>query len=202
VRSPRGILTVLSAGALLIAGVATALVYASWRLPDPAVADRDQLLRWLVTRDLSQEPVQTRQSLAQRLEREFSGTAVNWDVARSRMSDAHRQRLWTNLPLLIQAWFASQAEQYAGLAPEERSACLDRILDTMAVWRDAAELRPSDDQEADSGQQPTGLAELVLGQLSQAIETADPEQRQQMSQLMAALQTQWIVRTLFRPASS
>ena len=52
----RRLLLVAASGGIAAALVAAVVGFCWPRLPDPATADRDGLLRWLVTRDLGQEP--------------------------------------------------------------------------------------------------------------------------------------------------
>ena len=58
-KNRRGILWLLVLVALVAAGIGTAIPFLQPRLPDPAVASRDELLRWLVARDLAKESPQT-----------------------------------------------------------------------------------------------------------------------------------------------
>ena len=86
---------VLVAVIMLLTGVLAAGGVGAWRLlcpplPRPELADREQLIVWLVTRDLNEEPAPTRRALARRLEEEFRGH-VDWEATGRKLSPAQRR---------------------------------------------------------------------------------------------------------------
>ncbi|MEA1951881.1 MAG: hypothetical protein U9N87_10880, partial [Planctomycetota bacterium] len=137
--------TFLATGLLLTIVVGLAWVYNS-RLPDPEHAGCDELVRWMVTRDLRQESAHTRKVLALRLESEF--VDVDWQGLDGRMSVEHRRRLWANLPLLLKPWFMNKLDDYNNRDAAERQACIDALIDRMAelscmnCLREKSETRP------------------------------------------------------------
>jgi hypothetical protein len=86
-KNRRGILWLALLATLLAVGAAAAVPFLRSRLPDPAVANRDELLRWLVTRDLAMETPQTRLVLIQRLGQEFH-SGVDWDALKRKTNGA------------------------------------------------------------------------------------------------------------------
>ncbi|MEE9603559.1 MAG: hypothetical protein V3V75_09655, partial [Thermoguttaceae bacterium] len=93
---------------LILILVATAALTAGFfyqpSLPHPRDADREQLVRWLVLRDLRGESGELRLALIQRLEQEFSAE-VDWDSMSDRLTQSQQQRLRDNLVLLLRPWF-------------------------------------------------------------------------------------------------
>ena len=164
------------------------LAYGS-QLPSPENANRQELLRWLVTRDLGEESAHTREVLARRLDSEF--VDVDWVSLNSRMSDEHRGRLWSNLPLLLEPWFMDKLETYNNRNDTQRPAFVDEIIDRMVELGGMDCLRgPSD------GGRPPGLMQLFIERAETCKEQARSERRQQMSQFIAAIQTRWLIRAL------
>jgi hypothetical protein len=183
---------------LLAVGVVASIGAWQARLPDPAVADRDQLLRWLVLRDLDKESAQTRQTLARRLEEEFSAD-VDWHVISSQLDNAKRKHVWQNILLLLQTWFVEKADRYCNLANDQRTAYLDRLLDTAAAWQDAEIIRPQEDKSPRSVTGRNGLLGVLLEQTQR--DNASPEQHDQVNQLLLAMQIRWLTRQPAAPAT-
>ena len=132
---------------LLIAGVVVAMlsvaagagylmVYSP--LPDPSVATRQELFRWLVLRDLSKESVEIRQKILSRLDTEFEnigdlGTTIE------NMEDSRRQMLWHNVTVLLEPWLLGKVEQYSQLPAAQKTGLyrsLPRSCRTVEQGRD------------------------------------------------------------------
>ncbi len=190
----RGILTVLVSAALLAAAVITAVVWYYPSLPDPAEADRRDLIRWLVTRDLSRVPEATREVLAERLEAEFSGE-IDWDTMAGELTDQQRQRLVENVGRLIGPWIGGKACRYAALPEAERVAYLDGLIDTLQQWRGLEALAP--DADTGGGAAP-GLLTAPLQRVGGLSEQAAPAEQRQIHEFLTALQTRWAARELTR----
>lgn len=190
----RGILTVLVSAALLAAAVMTALVWYYPSLPDPAEADRRDLIRWLVTRDLSRVPEATREVLAERLEEEFSGE-IDWDAMAGELTDQQRQRLVENVGRLIGPWIRGKACRYAALSEAERPAYLDGLIDTLQQWRGLDGLAPD---AGASGSAASGRSVLSLDRAHVLAEHAGPAEQRQVDEFVIALQTHWAARELAR----
>ena len=168
-------------------------------LPDPADADRDQLLQWLVAGDLSRESRETRKTLACRLEVEFA-QGIDFGDSGAELDEARKERLWNNVVLLLGPWFVAKVDGYFQLDPPERPDYVDRLLDTIDVWRGVDAMRPETaDGPGPDGADPSGdLMSVLLGQVEQWKETAEPEDRQRTDEFLAALKARWLTRTLER----
>lgn len=194
----RGILTVLVSAALLAATVVTAVVwYYPW-LPDPAQANRRELIRWLVTRNLAEVPETTREVLAQRLEEEFSGE-IDWATTAGELTDEQRHRLLENVGRLVGPWVRSKARSYAALPEAERAEYLDRLIDVLEQWRGLEDLAPP----AGPGEgAQSGLLTAALKQLETPTRLAGAAEHEPMRDFLTALRTRWAVREFARHVES
>jgi len=171
------------------------------RLPEPELADRDALLRWIVTRDLAKEPPATRQTLARRLEGEFFGSGIDWDAVGAELDRSQREQLWANVLLLMEPWYMDKVDGYFALAAAERPAYVDTIIDRIDDWGGVESVCRKDGADA-----PAGATSALLGALLERIEIwqqqADGERRGQIRQFQLALQTRWLYRKLSEVATS
>ena len=166
------------------------------RLPDPATADREGLVRWLVLRDLDREPAEIRQVLATRFESEL---AQEFDVSnvRNKLSPQQRERLWANVLVLVEQWYMDHVEGYFACDSAASGAYLDGIIDVIERWKPLASLAPPGEAEpTESGGEEQKFLELLDAQLAQWKEAAPPSQREKIEQFDAALRTRWMLRTL------
>jgi hypothetical protein len=171
--------------------LAAAVVGFCWpRLPDPATADRDGLLRWLVTRDLGQEPFETRLVLARRLEEEFSGK-IDWAAVGRNLDGQRRDRLWDNVLLLLEPWFADKVDGYFRLQEPQRPAYLDQTLQLIENWKGATALSPEDSAASPQARRP-GLIEVVVERIGRWTESVTPQRRQQVREFLLAVQSRWL----------
>jgi len=192
VRVRRGILVVVAL-AILPVGTAVVAVPLFWpRLPDPAVADRDDVFRWLVVRDLGKESADTRLVLVRRLEEEFS-TEFDWQNAGKGLDEAQRRQLWKNVQLLIGPWLLDKTDGYYMLAVTERPAYLDRLIDTITVWQGIDSLRP---KQTDTSDEQGGLIAALLDQTERWKQQATPHRRSQIDRFIVAVQARWLLRNL------
>ena len=179
--------------ALLAAGVAMAAAarwYQSGQLADPAVADRPELLRWLVTRDLRSESAETCRTLARRLEDEFC-EGIDWDSVGSQLDQGHRKQLWKNIPVLLKPWFMDRVDGFHKCAASQRLVYVDQTIDTITVWSRMDSLFVEPGQ---AGQADCGLLAVLLGQIETWAQDADPKQRGQNGEFLRAVQGRWLVR--------
>jgi hypothetical protein len=181
----RRILWLLLPLALLGTGVGAAVPFFFPGLPDPAVANREQLFRWIITRDLAKESPETCLVLVQRLEEEFR-TGVDWDSMDGHITDAQREQLWKNIPLLFRPWLCEKAKVYARLSAVERSKFMDAIFNTLSAWRGADKLqaKPSDNASA----QRPNLLSVFFDQVDACKKEAEPDERDRITQFVGALQ--------------
>ncbi len=178
--------------AIITAGVAAASLYPP-SLPNPANCGRDDLLRWVVTRDLTGEPLELQTTLARRLEQEFRG-GVDWDQLGPQMTDLQRQQLWQNLPLLLEAWLREKAHAYATMPKEQQRALLDQILSQLATWRGIEAVRP---EQADVHRPNSeSLLALLQRRMQQYVDRAPSPEREQMGQLLLGIQTRGLAKQL------
>lgn len=186
----RGFLTLVGVGLVLVAGVAAALALWKLHLPDPAVANRDQLLRWLFTRDLEHETRDVRQRLITRLEAEFSTTSVSWDQANARLKEEYREQLWKNLALLVEPWLDEKLEQYGRLPVAQRVAYVDQLLDRLSAWKGLASIRP----EAQATSSGGAMWQPLLVRVRDWQGQADPQRRELIGQFLLTAQVRWLIR--------
>ena len=192
-RNARGVLTAVALAAVL--AVSAAYLLLPQPLADPEHCDREALLRWMVIRDLSRHPPETQQTLARRLDEEFR-TGFDWEAAAAQLGRSQRQQVWENVLLLLEPWFTDRVEAYFALPAAERPTYLDEILDRMQAWRGVELLRSTRSDGIDPhGEEPDFVA-LFQQRIERCKSRADPDEREQISQLQLALQTRWLLRTL------
>lgn len=187
-------MTVLGAGMCAAGLVAAVIGFCSPRLPDPATADRNGLLRWVVTQDLSQEPYERRLVLARRLEHEF-GERVDWPAIGNGLTAEQKQRLWDNVLVLLEPWFADKVDGYFGVPEAKRPAFVDRTLELIENWRGAAALCAGPPPGAGDGKRP-GLLEVFAERVARWTRSASPQRGDQVRQFLLAVQTRWFQRAL------
>ena len=174
-------------------GVAIPYLYPS--LPDPAIADRDGLFRWLVVRDLGQESAETRRVLAHRLEEECS-TGIDWEAAGQGLDEPQRRRVWNNIVLLLQPWFVQKRDYYFELDQNDRPAYLDRLLDTFEIWQGVDALCPDETEDDGSSGEKRELLSVLSTHVQQWKEASPREERQRTDRFLWAIQSRWVLRSL------
>lgn len=181
---------------LVISAVVLVAVGAVWyqqtRLPHPSEADSEQLLRWMVLRDLREEPAELRCVLACRLEEEFGGKAVDWDGVSERLSNSSRGRASENFLTLLRPWLSHKLAEYEGLAPKDRLGHLDRVLDIRATLEQGAakmDAAPAEDERR--------LVERAQEEIERWRDEASTAERGSITQYLVSLET----RRLTRPVS-
>lgn len=162
------------------------------RQPLPAeMTEPVELRTWIIERDLSQEPAETRAQVARRLEKEFRRDSPL--VLELRQLDpAERQRAQENIVQLIESLFIAKAHEYARQPEHRRQQYLDRELDRLTKLID-----PQRATELHSATfSPAGFAAIALFQqrLEQWVERADPESRPKLREFATALQNRWLAR--------
>jgi hypothetical protein len=148
---PDRVMTIRRPFPLILIIVATTALAAGFlyqpTLPHPRDADREQLVRWLVLRDLRGESDELRLTLVQRLEEEFSAE-VDWDSMSDRLTQSQQKRLRDNLVLLLRPWFMSKLEGYFSLPVPQRAAYVDELLDTITSWSGVDTLQGCNPEDA------------------------------------------------------
>ena len=123
----RGIFIGLLLG--FLATVSLAVVVAAYiqRLPDPSTASRRGLFRWLVERDLAEQPRNVQLVIMGRVEKELlAGT--DFSKVAAMLDDVQRQRLLANADLLARCWFEREADRYFAEPESRRSALLGQQI--------------------------------------------------------------------------
>jgi len=192
-----GLLTVLSLIAMLGVTAGAGLYYVYAPLPDPAQATTEQLFRWLVTRDLSQEPASMQQAIVRRLDSDLGQTS---DLAEAiaQLNESRRAMLWTNIGTLLTPWLLERVDEYGKIPAAERSAYLDRFLDRVDQWSKigAACQQGESASTATKSQGKAGgsLSKLIADRIAECSRQAEPDQRKRIAAFMTAVQARWIVR--------
>ncbi len=196
-RKHRGILTILLGLTLLTTGITVAVPVFVPRLPDPAVADRDQLLRWLVVRDLNRESPATREVLVRRLDEEFR-LGIDWETTGDGLDGDQRKRVWENVLLLMDPWLKQKTDRYFALPQPQRPAFLDNVIDSINNWRGVESFCPdrgASDTHAESHAPAGGLLSGMLSRTDLHTDQ-DPTRREEIDQFLQAVQARWLVRSL------
>jgi len=188
---------------LLIAGVVVAMLsvaagaglfMAYVPLPDPSIATRHDLLRWLVLRDLAKEPMEIRLTIVSRLDTEFENVSDMGSTI-EKLEGYRRQMLWHNVTVLLEPWLLSKVDQYSLLPASQQGGYIDRFLDRAEQWNKigAACLKNSTER---GSQGTASVSKMVLDQIEQCGKQAAPEKRRQIDAFMIAVQGRWLWRQL------
>lgn len=196
VHGPRGMLNL--AVFLLPAVIGVTLLGAAplwhYRLPSPEDSDRDQLLRWLVTRDLGQESAAVRGALIERIEEEFR-QEFDWNAVSGRMEVEHRRQLAENVPVLLRTWLAEKGREFSKVPAEARLAYLDDLLETIRLLGGVSKLCEGHETgstgAASDSSQP--LMVRLESQLNHWQKDADPQSRAETAELLLALRCRWLM---------
>jgi hypothetical protein len=152
------------------------------------------LIRWLATHDLAEHSASVRRQVVAGLEKEL-GTKLNFGDSTSTLTPAETKRFWHNVEVLAEAWFHAKANEFAGLAANERTRF---VVEQLAVADELAAHWPHTTTKGATS--PSGAA-AIAGRLKQWIATADESQRDSAREFAGALQSAWVARkfgALFR----
>ena len=174
---------------------ATGAYILATHLPHPEDANPDELMRWLVTQDLSAEAVEIRLAVAKRLEEESQG-GVDWEAAARSLSAAQRQRLWENLPVLLEPWLMDKVDGYFGLS--RGSGRSTWIGSSTRCGSGAGSTTCVPRTRRRSGTEPpsSGLMTVLCRRMEVLGEEAEPARRERLERFVTAVQTRWFVRVL------
>ncbi len=187
---------VLTGCLVAIALVITTAYWASkLQLPDPATADREGLVRWLVLRDLQQESPEVRATLLRRLEEE---ARRDLDPAsfRLKLDRRYQEQLWANTLTLIEIWYSNRVDAYQAASATDRSKFLDETIIEIMQWKSLAALQP--EQNADPSAVPSdeiALLKIFAEQVAIWKERASPQRRKEITEFDAALRGRWMLHT-------
>jgi hypothetical protein len=202
-RKPAKIALWIPLVALCAATIGGAFFLYAKRLPSPQSADIRGLLRWLVTRDLSQESDDTQEQLLARLERELAHGLELGD-ARDRLTDQQREQLKSNADLLGQRWFLKQVDRYSAIADHDKSAFVDQQIEEVQKSGIAKALSAIAGDRT-SGQPKNSWAGL-LERITRWIAKLEPTNQAKAQEFVAAVEGNLLMRTLraswFSPAQA
>lgn len=169
------ILGLVVSTAIVAAGLGWYLLAA--QLPDPRIANRAGLCRWLVLRDLSAEPRDVQRAIVDRLQTELkSGLAA--DSGSGLLTPANRRQLQGNAEFLQQVWFEYRVEQYASCRRDEQMPFLEEQIDTIANW--SAIQLPDADSDTAGVSSAGDSAVQFFGKIEGWIERATGDNQSQM----------------------
>lgn len=179
---------------LTVASAAGMFVALSHRgLPEPAKANRQELLRWLIAEDLARQTPGTLLTLAERLEAEF-GSGVDWAAFQSRLDDSQRRQLLQNIPCVLRPWILKKAETYAQIAADQKIAFLDRLLDTLDLWKGVEKLLPRPEQPGSEPADSSKLATILSREMDSLQKDAPASQQEQVGKLWTDVRLHWLLR--------
>jgi hypothetical protein len=165
------------------------------RLPNPATADREGLVRWLVMRDLRNEPAEIRSTLLGRLQEEvkegFAPAAI-----RSQLDARYHDRIWSNTLVLIETWYSDKVDRYISTPVAQRPASLDQTIAEIQQWKDLVALQPGKDCSQTSPSSEMALLEIFAQQITVWKETASCERRREITEFDVALRGRWLLHAL------
>jgi hypothetical protein len=191
----RGILALLALLVLVGVALGGAIPFIYRDLPEPAKANRQDLLRWLITKDIAKETPAIQLTLASRLEAEF-GSGVDWTAFQGKLNDSQRKQLIENIPSVLRPWMLEKAEVYERLSTDGRRAFLDRMLDTLDVWKGIEKLIPESAANAQNETKSPKLATILMQEMEILQREIPDSQKKQVGELWTAIQMRWFLRSL------
>lgn len=181
-RRHRGILAVLTLLALAAASAGAGWYYFLYQLPHPRDADKSQLFRWLVQREIVDEPYEIQVALIDRLEAELPDVS-ELDDATSQLDGHQREQLSRNFRQLKRVWFTTRADRFAACPENERANFLARQLRT--IHSVSAIL-------AQEGASSPNLMSGFFDDIQRWMEEAGADQRQRMAEVVEAAVVYWL----------
>ena len=214
----RGILIGIGILALATVSLAATVQVYFFRLPDPSEADGPGIIRWMVTRDLSQESPDTRRRLLIRVLEVIDGQDLTADSGKGSIDDQlgpqYRDIFWKNVDTLLEEWFHMQAERYAAAHVSDQTALLDQILNDA---QGLASFQKQDSKKTEGSENEPEQAQTAAGSSSEDknapetdsiaaaatfiqtinkwVDRAPPEKQKQLRHFAAALQARIAVKS-------
>ncbi len=186
---------VLTACLGAIAILTTAYWVSEFHLPAPATANREDLMRWLVLRDLRTQTPEIRSTLLRRLQEEAQQD-LDPDAIRTQLDPRYHDRLWTNILVLIESWYAHRVDGYLAAPASERPAYLDQTITEVEQWKDLAALAPGQDPSLPAPSAEAAILDLFVQQVTSWKEGASPQRRREITEFDAALRSRWLLHAL------
>ncbi len=192
-RRPSGFVVYLLLGALAVAMCGGGVFLYVTRMPDPATADLHGLFRWLVTRDLSNEPLEVQQQILERLEGELKN-GLQIGKASEGLTEIQREKLIENADLLGRLWFLNQVDRYFAHPAAERLGYLNQQIDEIQRIGIAETLAALVPNQLTSG--PKNMWVSLNERIQRWTARLDPGRKAQAEQFVAAVQGNLFLRTL------
>jgi hypothetical protein len=196
----RGILLAVGVLALATVSVAATVQLLYFQLPEPEAADGPGLIRWMVSRDLSQETPDLRRRLLTRVKQILADVLAASDTPIDEQFDPkYRPQFWSNVDVLLKEWFYQQAELYAATPASQRPAMLDKSLEE-ARW--LSKFRPTVPAAGGNGTSPqstpvdpiTSAVELMR-KMNESLDQAPKDRQQMLREFASALNTRIAAQT-------
>jgi len=181
-RRHRGILAVLTLLALAAASAGSGWYYFLYQLPHPRDANKSQLFRWLVQREIADEPYEIQVALIDRLEAELP-EAAELDDATSELDGHQREQLSRNFRQLKRVWFTTRAARFAACPENQRANFLARQLRTI---HSVSAIMAQD------GASSPSLISRFFDDIQGWMEEAGADQRQGMVEVVEAAVIHWL----------
>jgi hypothetical protein len=187
----RGILAIVALlGCVAVAIGAVPFLYPS--LPDPEKADQQQLLHWLVLRDLGQESPARQLTLALRLESEF-GEGVDWSKFKGKLSLEQIDRLIANIPHVLRPWILEKSVIYEKSPDDRRLASLDQVIATLEVWQGVETLLPP---KSETDGNKTELKTILTGEMNRLLAQLPKDQKKTVEKFWGDLKMRWVLKKM------
>lgn len=196
---PSGFVLFLLLGVLILSMSAGGVFVYATRMPDPVTTDLRGLLRWLVTRDLSQEPAEVQEQLLTRLEVELRN-GLDVGGARDQLTDLQRAQLIENADFLGRLWFLQQVDRYFAQIDAERLQFLDGLIDEIqqaGIAKTLAHLMANENRTA-----PENMWVSLRERIQRWTAVLEPSRKAQAEQFVAAVQGNLLLRALRESFSS
>jgi hypothetical protein len=191
-RTNFGLLIAFSLVAMLGVAGGAGLYYVYAPMPDPSQATTEQLFRWLVTRDISEEQEVVQQAIVRRLDSDM-GSTNELAASITTLEAPRRAMLWANIGTLLNPWLLEKVDEYAKLPVAGQKAYLDRFLDRVDEWSKIA-AACKQDGSANGAKSDSSLNKLIADRIAECSRRVEPAQRKQIAAFMAAVQGRWIAR--------
>ena len=147
-------------------------------LPNPSDAGMRDLARWLLQRDLVNEPRKIQVSLVNRLQTELETdfTLPN----QRRWSDNSHDQLLRNVIFLGRIWFEERCRQYQDLDKPKRLAFLESQLAVVSHWS-SLEAQLLDNQSSTSGSSTSPSTVRLFERIETWVDEAEGEQQSRLT---------------------
>jgi len=181
-----------------------------WRaLPPPERCSGEDLVRWMATRDLTEESAATRRALVERLAIQLC-EGVEADRIDDYLNNTQKRRFASNARLLMRTWFEDAASKYAAMDVNAKAQFLDEQIALVEEWDlealaeslSSGEPLPSSEGNASAGTAgvPGSLA-MLNAEINRWIDGAQGAERERLQAFASAIRIRLLARA-FQPFTS